>query len=125
MIGTCDTGYDIFCVEDKIIPAKGSAVVETGIEVAYISPGYWFLIAPRSGMGFKGGIQPHLGTIDNPYRGDCAVKLYNFSDKDYEVKKGDRIAQIIFFPVISLNISWSEDKIETERGINGFGSSGK
>lgn len=125
VVGTGDTGYDIFGVEDKVIPARGSAVVETGIEVAYISPGFWFMIAPRSGMGFKGGIQPHLGTIDNPYRGHLSVKLYNFSDTDYTVQKGNRIAQLIVYPIISPVISWSEEKHETNRGEKNLGSSGK
>lgn len=125
IIGTGDTGYDVFAVEDKVIPANGSAVVDTGIEVAYVSPGYWFKIQPRSGLGFKHGIQPHLGTIDNGYRGNLKTKLYNFSDNGYEVKAGDRIAQIVFYPVIDLNIGWAEEKIDTIRGENGFGSSGK
>lgn len=125
VIGTSDTGYDITCVQTTVIPAGDSAVVPTGIEVAYIPPGYWFSIAPRSGLGFKYGIQPHLGVIDNPYRGPLGVKLYNFSRADYTVNAGDRIAQIIFFPVISLGMNWSEGIIETERGAKGFGSSGK
>jgi dUTP pyrophosphatase len=125
LLGTGDTGYDIFSVEDKTIPAKGSATVYTGVDLAYISPGFWFLVAPRSGLGFKNGLQPHLGTIDNPYRGDMGIKLYNFSDEDYHASKGDRIAQLIFFPVVEPNISWSDIKYETERNEDGLGSSGK
>ena len=125
LIGTGDTGYDLFSVNDHIVPAGGSTVVDTGIEVAYISPGYWFAIAPRSGLGFKHGIQPHLGTIDNPYRGNLGTKLYNFSDEDYTIKKGDRIAQIVFYPVVEPQIEWSDEKVETARNENGFGSSGK
>lgn len=125
IIGTGDTGYDVYCVEDKIIPAKGSAVVATGVELAYITPGFWFMIAPRSGLGFKNGIQPHLGTVDNPYRGDLSVKLYNFSDTDYEVKKGDRIAQLVFYPVIEPIVGWADTKLDTDRSDSGFGSSGK
>jgi dUTP pyrophosphatase len=125
LLGTGDTGYDISGVEDKVIPANGSATVYTGIELAYISPGFWFSVAPRSGLGFNKGIQPHLGTIDNPYRGDMGIKLYNFSNEDYQVSKGDRIAQLIFFPVVEPNISWSDIKHETERNEDGLGSSGK
>lgn len=125
VMGTGDTGYDIFGVEDKVIPAKGSAIVDTGIEVAYISPGYWFKICPRSGMGFKCGIQPHLGVIDNGYRGNLGTKLYNFSDIDYTVIKGDRIAQMVFYPVIEPRIGWVNEKVETHRNESGFGSSGK
>ena len=60
-----DTGYDVFAVEDAVIPSKSDRVVQTGITVADITEGYWFSIYPRSGMGFKGGIQPHLGIVDN------------------------------------------------------------
>jgi len=124
VLGTGDTGYDIFSVEDKTVPAGGSAVIDTGIEVAYISPGYWFKIEARSGMGFNHSVQPHAGIIDNPYRGNLGVKLYSF-DSDYQVGKGQRIAQLVFYPVLEPCISWSDEKLETERSDKGFGSSGK
>ena len=120
-----DTGLDVTAVEDVLIPSNGSAVVPTGIMVASVSPDIWFLVLPRSGMGFKHGIQPHLGVIDNPYRGDLGIKLYNFSDKDYQVQKGDRIAQIAFFPLIKPNVSWSNTIEATDRGAAGFGNSGR
>lgn len=119
-----DTGYDITAVADAYIEAKSSAVVPTGIQVADISPNMWYLVLPRSGMGFKHGIQPHLGVIDQPYRGDLAIKLYNFSENGYAVKKGDRIAQIAFFPLLKPTTSWAEDVTQTDRGSNGGGSSG-
>lgn len=120
-----DTGYDIFGIEDVIIPAKGSAVVPTGIDVAYITPGYWFRVEARSGLSFKYEIVPHFGVVDNPYRGDLGIKLYNFSDKDYQVKSGDKIAQLAVYEIISADIEWSDTKDETHRGINGFGSTGR
>lgn len=120
-----DTGLDVTAVEDVLIPANGSAIVPTGLTVASVTPNIWFLVLPRSGMGFKHGIQPHLGVIDNPYRGDLGIKLYNFSDKDYQVQKGDRIAQIAFFPLIKPNVSWSDTIEETDRGATGFGNSGR
>ena len=119
-----DTGWDLYAVEDKTIPARGSAVVENGLQVAYISPGYWFQISPRSGMGFKSGIQPHLGVIDQEYRGSLGVKLYNFSDTDYQVKSGDRIAQFVIYKRYDAEINWGEVE-ESSRGEKGFGSSGK
>lgn len=119
-----DTGFDVFSVEDILIPKGGSSIVETGIQVAHIDNGYWFLIMPRSGLGFMYGIQPHLGTIDQEYRGGLGVKLYNFSDKDYKVNKGDRIAQLVVYPLINAEIEWTEEIEETNRGANGFGSSG-
>jgi dUTP pyrophosphatase len=120
-----DTGYDLFAVEEKVISPKSDAVVETGIEVAHVPPGYWYLILPRSGLGFLHGIQPHLGVIDNGYRGTLGVKLYNFSDKEYVVKEGDRIAQLAFFPLVQIQPQWTEETSSTARGIDGFGSSGK
>jgi dUTP pyrophosphatase len=120
-----DTGFDVTAVENKVIPKKESAVVNTGLKVGSIPPNIWFMIAPRSGLGFKHGIQPHLGIIDNGYRGDLGVKLYNFSDEDYEVKKGDRIAQLIFYPLITPYTEWVDEAEKTKRGENGFGSSGK
>lgn len=119
-----DTGYDLVSVEDVVIPAKGSAEVPTGLQVAKTEKGLWYLILPRSGMGFKYGIQPHLGVIDNEYRGDLGVKLYNFSDQDYNVTKGDRVAQIAYFPLLCVDSAWAENIEETNRGSNGFGSSG-
>lgn len=62
---TGDTGYDLYCVEGAYIQPKQSKVVDVGLTVAYVEPGYWFQINPRSGLGFKYGIQPHLGVIDN------------------------------------------------------------
>jgi dUTP pyrophosphatase len=125
ILGTGDTGYDIFSVEDKVIPANGSAVVDTGIEVAYISPGYWFRIEARSGLGFRYSVAPHPGVIDNPYRGNLSTKLYNHSSTDYQVQKGDRIAQIVIYPIVEAELSWAEEKVETPRNEDGFGSSGK
>ena len=75
-------------------------------------------------MGFKHSIQPHLGVIDNSYRGDLAVKLYNFSNVDYNVLKGDRVAQIAYFPLLCVESAWATETEETDRGSNGFGSSG-
>ena len=121
--GTGDTGYDIFAVEDKVIPAKGSSVVNTGIKVAYISPGYWFRIEARSGLSFISNVIPHFGVVDNGYVGSLSILLYNFRDIDYKVKKGDKIAQLAVYQVIEPDISWAEEVHETLRGEKGFGSS--
>ena len=75
-----NAGYDLTAVGKVTIPAHGSGIVPIGVTVADTPFGIWYLILPRSGLGFKHGIQPHLGVIDNNYRGDLAVKLYNFTD---------------------------------------------
>ena len=64
-----DTGLDVTSVEDKVIPARGSAVVDVGLKFAYIDFGFWVKVEGRSGLGFKHGIIPHPGIIDQGYRG--------------------------------------------------------
>jgi dUTP pyrophosphatase len=121
---TGDSGYDLVAVEDVKIPAGGSSIAEVGLTLADISPGYWIRIEPRSGLGFKHNIQPHLGVIDNGYRGDLGVKLYNFSKNDhYIVKKGDKIAQLVMYELLQPNCEWTAEITETSRGDRGFGSS--
>ena len=123
-IGTGDSGYDLTAVESVMIPANGSKVVPVGLTLAYIEQGYWFRIEPRSGLGFKHSLQPHLGVIDNGYRGDLGVKLYNFSNIDVFLNKGDRIAQFVVYRNYTVEVSEGEI-MESKRGEKGFGSSGK
>ena len=119
-----DTGYDVYSVEDKIIPARGSAVVDAGLKFASIPEGYWVKVESRSGMGFKHSVLAHPGIIDNAYRGSAGIKLNNSSDVDYVVKTGDRIAQFVIYMNIPMSVDWG--KVEaTERNEKGFGSSGK
>lgn len=119
-----DTGFDVYSVESVTIPARGSAVVDVGLEFAYITPGYWVKVEGRSGMGFKHGIMPHPGIIDNGYRGDAGIKLYNLTDNDYLVSAGDRIAQFVVYKNFSVIVEEGET-VNSDRGSNGFGSSGK
>tara|TARA_R110000764_G_scaffold39060_3_gene86926 strand:+ start:798 stop:1220 length:423 start_codon:yes stop_codon:yes gene_type:complete len=120
----CDTGMDVTCVEDFTITAGGSTVVGVGLKFAFIEPGYWVKVEGRSGLGFKHGIMPHPGIIDNGYRGDAGIKLYNLTDKDYEGKAGDRIAQFVVYVNHSTTVEEGVAN-DTVRGEDGFGSSGK
>ena len=121
--GTGDTGYDLVAVEDITILNYDSAVVPVGLTLADITPGYWIRIEPRSGLGFKHNIQPHLGVIDNGYRGDLGVKLYNFGEDTYSVKKGDKIAQLVVYQLLQPTFEFTEEISCTTRGDKGFGSS--
>ena len=121
--GTGDSGFDLVSVDNVTIKARGSSIVPVGLTLADIDPGYWLRIEPRSGLGFKHSLQPHLGVIDNGYRGDLAVKLYNFSDVDYHVKPGDKIAQLVIYPLLQPYFEFSDEVTETSRGDKGFGSS--
>lgn len=120
-----DACYDLFAVETTLIPARGSAVVPVGLKLGYITPGYWFKVEARSGNGFVKGLLPHPGVIDNPYRGDLGVKLFNHTDVDQVIEKGKGAAQIAIYEMISADVSWIEEVEvkETERGEKGFGSS--
>lgn len=122
---TGDTGFDLVAVEDAFVPASGSVVVPVGLTLADVTPGYWIRIEPRSGLGFKHNIQPHLGVIDNGYRGDLGVKLYNFSSAGtgHKVSKGDRIAQLVVYPLIQPAFEFTDDVTDSSRGDKGFGSS--
>ena len=129
-----DNCFDLYAVEDTVVPGSsswigdvkiGNAIVPVGITVADITPGFGFVLRPKSGLGFKAGLQPHLGEIDNGYRGDCAVKMYNFSTNDYTFKKGDKVAQIKIEKIYDTSVEWTGKLTEAERGDAGFGSSGK
>jgi len=119
-----DTGYDVYSVEDVLIPARGSAVVGVGLKFAHIPEGYWVKVESRSGMGFKHGIHAHPGIIDNGYRGDAGIKLYNNTDVNYAVKAGDRIAQFVVYMNFPMAVEWGKAE-QSDRGDKGFGSSGK
>jgi dUTP pyrophosphatase len=120
-----DSGYDVTAIEDKVIPKRGASIVEVGLKLAYLPPNLWIRVESRSGLQFKHGIMAFPGIIDNMYRGDMGIRLLNFSDIDYEVKKGDRIAQFVLYPLAIVSTGWADEIQETERGEKGFGSSGK
>lgn len=119
-----DSGWDLAAVENTVIPGLGQAVVPVGLKLAYLEPGYWLQVGSRSGLSFKSGILAHPGIIDQNYRGDLGVLLYNHRQEQYEVKKGDRIAQLVVHYNIHMVVGWGQVE-QTDRGEKGFGSSGK
>jgi dUTP pyrophosphatase len=122
-----DSGYDVTAVEDTLIPARGANIVPVGLKLAQVPPGFWIRIESRSGLQFKHNISAFNGIIDNGYRGDMGVRLINSSNTDYQVKKGDRIAQLVLYPLIVVteeNVQFVTEATDSTRGENGFGSSG-
>lgn len=101
-------------------------VVHTGIS-AQCPHGCFLAVYARSGLGIKHGIVPSncVGVIDEDYRGEIMVALYNHSDKDFEFKLGDRIAQMVLQEYKTCELEFVYDLEETERGVGGFGSTGK
>jgi dUTP pyrophosphatase len=119
-----DAGFDLYADEDKFIFGNKRTTIKTGISLE-MPDNLAGLIWPRSGLSVKKGIDVLAGVIDAGYRGEIMVCLYNTSDEDVEIKRGDRIAQMIFqeVPVISLQLR--EELGSSQRGSNGFGSTGK
>ncbi len=119
-----DAGADLRSSVDAVIPARGKQLIATGIRLK-LPLGHVGLIWPRSGLAVKHALDCGAGVIDSEYRGEIKVLLFNHSDQDYAIQRGERIAQLIvqkfekvdFIPVDSLE--------ETARGGNGFGSTGK
>jgi len=120
-----DAGMDVRSVADLVIPAGGRALVPTGL-VAIIPPMYEIQVRPRSGLALKHGVTVlnTPGTIDSGYRGEIGVILANFGDKDFSVLKGDKVAQLVFAPVVQPEIEETDTIDETDRGAGGFGSTG-
>ena len=120
-----DAGMDVRSVEDVTIPARGRALVHTGL-VMLLPPGYEAQVRPRSGLALKNGVTVlnTPGTIDAGYRGEVGVILANFGDGDFSVRKGDKIAQIVIAPVTQAVIKETDDVDVTDRGADGFGSTG-
>lgn len=119
-----DAGYDLYALEGAIIDKHCHKLIKTGIAME-IPDGYVGLIWPRSGLAYKYGLDVFAGVIDSSYRGDIGVILYNSQYSNYNLEKGDRIAQILFQKVEDFDLNLVENLDDTKRGTGGFGSSGK
>jgi len=115
-------GLDLYADETITIPEYHRAWVSTGIAVA-IAPAYVGLVWPRSGLAGK-GLDTSAGVIDCDYRGELKVLLCNGSHERKTVHAGDRIAQLLIVPVGMPNVVEVDALPPTERGENGFGSTG-
>jgi dUTP pyrophosphatase len=120
-----DAGADLRSTADLVLTAGSRALVGTGVRIAMPS-GYVGLVHPRSGLAAKRGITVlnSPGTVDAGYRGEILVTLINTSDEDFEIKRGDRIAQLIFQRVEQATFLAVSELPQSERGVTGFGSSG-
>ena len=118
-------GCDIVASEDAVVPAGLWTVVPTGFHIE-IPDGYECQVRSRSGLAAKHGIfvLNSPGTVDPDYRGEIRVILGNSSASDFIVKKGDRVAQLVFSPIIRATFQEAEEFSQTARGDRGFGSTG-
>ena len=118
-------GMDVLSAEDLTLAPGARHAVATGLSVA-IPPGYEIQVRPRSGLALKHGISvPNSpGTIDSDYRGELKVILINHGSDAFEIRRGDRIAQLVLAPVTQASWLVVEELDETARGEGGFGSTG-
>ena len=116
-------GYDIYASTPTTISAKNKALVSTSIAIA-VPPGTYGRIAPRSGLASKHFLDTGAGVIDADYRGEVKVLLFNFSDTDYEVKQGERVAQLVLERIVTPDVVEVETLEVSMRGAGGFGSTG-
>lgn len=116
------------CIDDEILLAPGDCpLIPTGIAIHIKDPGVTAMILPRSGLGHKHGIVIGnlVGLIDSDYQGQLFVSCWNRSLLPYAISPGDRIAQIVFVPVIQVTLSVVDHFAASDRGSSGFGSTGK
>lgn len=116
-------GFDLKSAYDLIVPARGKAIVKTDIQIE-LPEGCYGRIAPRSGLAAKNHIDIGAGVVDEDYRGNLGVVMFNHADVDFQVAKGDRIAQLICERIFYPEIVEAETLTDTERGSGGFGSTG-
>ena len=118
-----DAGLDIYARDEQIVPAKESAIFDTGVHIE-LPIGTVGMLKSKSGLNVKYGLTSE-GVIDVGYTGSIVVKLYNHSGFDYRIKAGDKISQLVILPIITPTPYLVESLEETERGDNGFGSTGR
>jgi dUTP pyrophosphatase len=119
-------GLDVVAAEDLILAPGARHAVATGFAIA-IPQGYEVQVRPRSGLALKHGITclNTPGTIDEDYRGEVKVILANLGSEPFEVRRGERIAQLVPAPVLKAAFREVDELSETSRGTGGFGSTGQ
>ena len=118
-----DAGLDLRTPETVTVPAYGSVAVDTGVHVA-LPHGCAGLLVSKSGLNVKHDITS-TGLIDEGYTGSIVVKLYNHGGEDHEFEAGDKITQLVVIPVVCEPLEQISVFLPSERGDNGFGSTGR
>lgn len=126
---TGSAGLDLRALIERPLTVKAgeTVLIPTGISIHIADPSLAAVILPRSGLGHKNGIVLGnlVGLIDSDYQGPLMVSLWNRSQSDFQIEVGDRIAQLVFVPVVQASFNIVSDFIATDRGEGGFGHSGK
>ena len=117
-----DAGYDLRTPCSIFVPPHGDATVSTGVHIE-IPEGYVGFLKSKSGLNVRHGLTAE-GVVDSGYTGSIVVKLYNHGSESYIFERGDKIVQIVFLPIFTPDLEEVERLGVTERGENGFGSTG-
>lgn len=118
-----DAALDLRSITDMTIPPGKRTMVPTGIHLA-IPDGYVGLVWDRSGLAAKSGMHTMAGVIDSGYRGEVRVVVVNLSDEPFDIRRGDRIAQMLIQPVVIAEVEEVDELPPSPRGSDGFGSTG-
>ncbi|MDF1828215.1 MAG: dUTP diphosphatase [Legionellaceae bacterium] len=122
-------GIDLrVCIDEAMqIKAGETVLLPTGLSVYIADPALAAVILPRSGLGHKHGIVLGnlVGLIDSDYQGELKISCWNRGQEHFTIEPGDRIAQLVFLPVVRADFKLVEAFDETDRGEGGFGSSGR
>jgi dUTP pyrophosphatase len=116
------------CLDQPItIHAGETVLIPTGLAIHIADPGYAAMILPRSGMGHKNGIVLGnlVGLIDSDYQGQLMVSTWNRGQQDFVLQPMERLAQLIIVPVLQVGFNVVEEFSQSDRGVGGFGSTGK
>lgn len=116
------------CIDQPLALAPGSTeLISTGVAIHIADPALASVILPRSGLGHKHGVVLGnlVGLIDSDYQGPLMVSCWNRSDCEYEIQVGERIAQLVFLPIVRAGFDVVSDFAASERGAGGFGHSGR
>lgn len=118
-----DAGADIRSPIDTVVPARGSRVIDTGVHIQ-LPRDCVGMLKSKSGLNIKHGITSE-GVIDEGYTGPIKVKLYNHGEKDYVIERGDKITQLVIVPCEYVKFELVDYLEDSERGNDGFGSTGR
>jgi dUTP pyrophosphatase len=118
-----DAGMDMYSLEDVILEPSQGKVTKTGIAMA-IPQGFVGMVADRSSLA-KRGVKTAGGIIDAGYRGEIMICLWNISGEPIQLKRGERIAQLLILPIATPAVVEVAKLDDTQRGVGGFGSTGK
>lgn len=116
-------GFDLRSAYEYVIPAKGKELVKTDLQIA-VPEGTYGRVAPRSGLAWKNHVDVGAGVIDQDYRGNVGVVIFNHGENELKVERGDRVAQLICEKIEYPELLEMKSLDSTERGDAGFGSTG-